>query len=112
MPARTPAQFGRGQITTPDGYRLITLCRCVSSWAGPSPSEGTPGDTQNELVALSHATSDTANLQSQIKGDIIPLLLLLKAVSSPCSPNAETTQTAVRSWPASGWARKFPNRLP
>ena len=34
----------------------------------------------NEIVALASATGDTANLQSWIKGNIIPLLLLLIAV--------------------------------
>ena len=34
----------------------------------------------NEFVALASATGDTANLQSWIKGNIIPLLLLLIAV--------------------------------
>jgi len=34
----------------------------------------------NEFVALARATGDTANLQSWIKGNIIPLLLLLIAV--------------------------------
>ena len=34
----------------------------------------------NEFVALARATRDTANLQSWIKGNIIPLLLLLIAV--------------------------------
>ena len=34
----------------------------------------------NEFAALVSATGDTANLQSWIKGNIIPLLLLLIAV--------------------------------
>ena len=34
----------------------------------------------NEFVALARTTGDTANLQSWIKGNIIPLLLLLIAV--------------------------------
>jgi membrane-bound ClpP family serine protease len=34
----------------------------------------------NEFVALASATGDTANLQSWIKDNIIPLLLLLIAV--------------------------------
>ncbi|MBT9275957.1 hypothetical protein KMZ32_17925 [Phycicoccus sp. MAQZ13P-2] len=34
----------------------------------------------NEFVALAGATGDTANLQSWIKDNIIPLLLLLIAV--------------------------------
>ena len=34
----------------------------------------------NEFVALARATGDTANLQSWIKGNIIPLLLLVIAV--------------------------------
>ena len=38
------------------------------------------GDTMNEFVALASATGDTTNLQTWIKGNIIPLLLLLIAV--------------------------------
>ena len=46
----------------------------------PGLCRSTKGTTMNEFAALVSATGDTANLQSWIKGNIIPLLLLLIAV--------------------------------